>query len=80
MFSWGNSKNFTLSRLKKQKLNNPVQCISCNSVNTSYKTQTATPKRSKGAFLLNSFFRQFFFQTPKHNNNHCSKVLSYITS
>ena len=26
MFSWGNSKNFTLSRLKKQKLNNPVQC------------------------------------------------------
>ena len=50
MFSWGNSKNFTLSRLKKQKLNNPVQCISCNSVNTSYKTQTATPKRSKGAF------------------------------
>ena len=50
MFSWGNSKNFTLSRLKKQKLNNPVQCISCNSVNTSYKTQTATPKRSKGRF------------------------------
>ena len=55
MFSWGNSKNFTLSRLKKQKLNNPVQCISCNSVNTSYKTNCHSKAVKRGVFT-----KQFF--------------------